>query len=496
MVSQTLPGLGRVTYITRPHFLCQGGVQIFADSAVAYGDRGMSHMLGAVRYVESTRELRSDEARYFSNEGRLQAQGHVTMRDDAQGSSIRNGDLVYLLKTDFRDREEMTVTTGRDGLRPVAVLSPPPAEDAEPGAPPAEPYTVIGDRIFLLGSGYFTATGTVEIVRDSLLAFADSAEYDQEAGSLLLNGSARVEGSSYELEGRTITMGSPGAATSEVNATHGARLVGNDLLLTAARIVLFLEDDALQRLVAIPIARTGPAVADSLEAERPRATVQDFVLTADSLEVNAPDQTVERVFAAGTARSVSTSRDSLNVELLPEVARTDWLEGDTVVVLFRRPIPDSVDDLVESVERLGTGPDTSDELEVDSIVAIGGARSLYRLPPNDSTARPGTDPPAVHYVVGDRITIQMSGKEVEAMRVVGQTRGVHLEPFGRATPPPPDTGVVRTDAGVSGDADERIRRPGPGTSSTPARSPERTPYSDQNQRPEPAADDRARRETP
>ena len=504
VITQNLPGLGRVTYITRPHFLCAGGVQIFADSAVAYGDRGMSHLIGRVRYVESSRELRSDEARYFSNEGRLQANGHVSVNDQAQGSSIQNGDLVYLLKTDFRDREEMTVRTGADGMRPVAVLTPPPSDSADVGAPPGEPYTVVGDRIFLLGSGYFNASGTVEIVRDSLFAFADSAEYDQGAGSLLLEGSARVESATYELEGRTITMGTPGPGASEVHATRAARLVGDDLLLTSARIVLFLEDDELQRLVATPLARRDPGITDTLLFERPKANVQDFVLTADSLEVNAPNQTVERVFAAGRARSVSTSRDSLNVALLPEVARSDWLEGDTVVVLFRSPEARTLEGELAEVARMASGAPRDGELEVDSIIAIGGARSLYRLPPNDSTSRPGTDPPAVHYVVGDRITIQMAGREVDAMRVLGQTRGAHLEPLRAAPAAVPDTGSVAHEAGTASETRQGPRpvsepssempaawtlpRPGPTPSSDP-------PASSPLIRPEPAADDRARLET-
>ena len=61
--------------------------------------------------------------------------------------------------------------------------------------------------------------------------------------------------------------------------------------------------------------------------------MQDFVLTADSLEVRAPNQTVERVFASGSARSVSQAGDSLSVELLPQIAQSDWLEGDTVIAL-------------------------------------------------------------------------------------------------------------------------------------------------------------------
>ncbi|MDX1495446.1 MAG: hypothetical protein R3253_15365, partial [Longimicrobiales bacterium] len=257
-VSRTLPGLGRVTYIGGPHFDCAGGVQIFADSAVAYDARGMSDLIGSVRYLESGREMRADRARYFTNEGRLQAQGNLLVVDEINGSSIRDGELVYLMETDFRETAEMTVTRGADGVRPRAVLTPPPdtaaADSAEvsaepPGAereaPPAgegaaarddsadsrEPYTVVAERIYIRGQDYFSASGDVVIERDSLFAYADSAEYDQGGEGLALEGRARVVGDSYELTGRRILMTNPGGDTSEVQALREARLVGDDVLL-------------------------------------------------------------------------------------------------------------------------------------------------------------------------------------------------------------------------------------------------------------------------
>jgi lipopolysaccharide export system protein LptA len=451
---QTIPGVGQVTYITRPHFVCEGGVQIWADSAVAYQDEGVSHLIGAVRYLEAGRELLADEARYFSNLGRLQAQGHLSVRDEAQGLSIENGALVYLRRTEFREEETMTVVTGTDGVRPKAILTPPPDStnlDADPG----EPYTVVGDRIFLSGSSYFTSAGTVEIVRDGLLAYADSAEFDQAEGDLLLEGSARVEGDAYDLEGRTITMVSPHAATSEIQALRDARLASEDILLTSARIVVFLRNDELERLVATSMDFDDGAPPDSTEATRPEATVESFVLTADSLEVTAPAQSVERVFAAGTARSVSTSRDSLNVDLLPDIARTDWLEGDTVIVTFRP----------------NESGDAGENLTVETIVARVGARSLYRLEPSDSTARAGEEPPAVHYVTGDQITIEMDEGGVQGMQVMGQTQGFHLEPLPPPSAPADSTSVVDTtatrDTLFNAPADPTIK----GSSEDPPRQP-------------------------
>lgn len=502
---QTLPGIGTVTYIGGAYFSCAGGVEIFADSAVAYQQRGMSELIGSVRYLEADRELRAARAQYFANEGRLQAQRDVIVVDPENGSSIRDGDLVYLLQTDFRDVSEMTVTVGADGVRPTAVLTPPPdttrvdslGAPLPPDTVPREPYTVRADRIYLRGSGYFTASRDVVIERDSLVAYADSAEYDQAAEGLNLVKDARVVGTAYELTGRAITMTNPGGDASEVRALREARLVGTDVLLTAARIVVLLRNGDLDRLVATTIAPTDGVEPDSVDQQRPEALVEEFVLTADSLSVSAPGERLQRVVASGRARSVSSARDSLNTEVLPEVARTDWLEGDTVYIRFQgspplpplrgadstvvvvgtedaaldsaaiSPDPASVvsDSTLAGTEAApGTSvmsgdsavtpepgaepaltdllaePDPTDEAEVEEIIARGRARSLYRLPPNDSTFQAGTHPPAVHYVVGQEIRIRLESGGVEGMQATGQTRGVHLEPLQRRAVP--DSAVV------------------------------------------------------
>lgn len=443
--------LGGIWYIGGPHFVCDDGSEIFADSVVIYEERGRNDLIGNVRYYAGTRQLFASEARYFTREGRLQASGNVRVIDEERGSTIENGDVVLLLPNGSREEEEMTVRTGSDGIRPRAVMLPPaPAPDtlslttdtdsleAPPDTVPPTPYEVVSDRMEILGSGSFVAVGLVEIVRDSLFAWADSADYDGQGGGLDLSGAARVESAAYRLAGETIRMGAPGSAESTVEARRSARLTGDGIELTAAMITMFLRDDALERLVATPIrptAAVGPGAAepDSLDTERPWALVETFQLTADSLEVDVPAQRLERVFAAGTARSESTAGDSLNVELLPDMARTDWLEGDTIVVSFATETTDSEETTVESVRVDPEAEGERGNAQVESVVAILGARSLYRLPSSDSTAVPGVDPPAVHYVTGRQITIRMSEGEISDMEVIGQTRGVHLEPLARSS---------------------------------------------------------------
>jgi hypothetical protein len=362
------------------------------------------------------------------------------------GSQVENGVLVYLRQAEFREEESMTVTTGPDGVRPRALVTQMASDSAAEGGTGQRPYAVVGDRIDLQGDAYFRSIGNVEITRDSLFAYGDSVEFDQTEDRLVLVGSARIVSRGSELVGRTITMTEPGGDTSRIHADKDALLIGEGVRLTSPQIVVFLVDGALDRLVATPLARAGaegqrevaagrpPGTAepDSADLVRPVATLDDAELTADSIDILAPGERVERVVAIGTARSVSTARDSLNVESLPDVARSDWLEGDTVIVTFRS--------LADSAAETAT-----EDQEMESVAAHGRASALYRLTPSDTTARAGVDPPALHYVVGDRITITMAGGDVDDLHVVGQTRGVHLEPL--APRAAPDTLVPDTLAG-------------------------------------------------
>ncbi len=223
------------------------------------------------------------------------------------------------------------------------------------------------------------------------------------------------------------------------------------------------------------------APTDSLAARpRPVARAEEFVLRADSIEALAPGRALERVFAAGRARGESLGRDSLNTEATPEIARRDWIEGDSVVAFF-------VSADTAAPARAGTpaeGEAGGARSRLDRLVARGNARSLYRLvqrgaaegegeaagPEREEAGGPGgaevpdtasavsrtgavpdtadvapepdmaPDAPepadaggrrrriALHYVTGREITIVLWRGQVRHMEVVGQTQGLYLEP--------------------------------------------------------------------
>ena len=426
----TLAGGNRITYVGTPHMLCSDGVEIWADSSISYAATGLDHLIGNIRFLDNAGELRADEARYFSGQGRLQASGNVFVQDTLEGFTIENGDLVYLRPTDFRKDAEITVSVTDDLSRPHAILF---MRSEEPlGALEEDsldiPYAVEGDRIFLRGGSYFYSVGDVMIERDSILAFADSAEYDGDAETVHLAGSAKVETPNYNLVGKTIDMVLEANSLNTIAAHEEALLNGDDLTINSPEISLYMDDGLLNRLVAFSIPNEDGSPSMS-SIPQPVAVGEDFELTADSLDISLPDEVLENIFAAGRARSISSARDSLNVDLLPEIAKSDWLEGDTVIVTFEANTP--------APSEGGATTDTSEpepDYRIERIVAKVGARSLYRLIPSDTTALPGIDAPAIHYVTGDEITIIMDEGEADRLEVQGRTRGFHLEPLPLSEP--------------------------------------------------------------
>lgn len=424
----TLAGGDQITYVGTPHMICSDGVEIWADSSISYAQTGLDHLIGNIRFLDSTGELRADEARYFSEKGRLQASGNVFVQDTIDGITIQNGDLVYLLPTDFRKEAEITVSIADERSKPQAVLhmfredSLVTNEDSQDA-----PYTVTGDQIFLRGSDYFNSVGNVTIARDSLLAFADSAEYEGESEGIHLFGAASVEVPSYNLVGETIDMTLETDSFNKIVAYRDAVLEGEELTISSSEIQLYLNDGVLERLVAATPPIEGVAPFEPLPIQ-PLAVGKEFRLTADSLDIVIPEEVMETIFAAGNARSVSLARDSLNVASLPEVANSDWLEGDTIVITFN-PTTSAPLEAAPSM-----GNDDQQNYRVETITAKVQARSLYRLTPSDTTASPGIDPPAIHYVTGDEITILMREGQADRLEVQGRTHGFHLEPLSSSEP--------------------------------------------------------------
>jgi lipopolysaccharide export system protein LptA len=503
---------GRILYFSSPTFSCPGGTWISADSARVFEATNYTDLFGNVVFSDEDMRLTSDLAQYWADQLRLEAQGNVVLKNQAEGSVIRGDRMILLRAGDQRSEDQLTVTGRRPHATLYPVLQPDPdaivlppdstvvapdsagvlpdeeaistGADIPPGlqqpSGPEEgrtPYEIDADSIFLEGSQYFKAHGSVEIRRDSLNAFADSVEYDELESALHLGGSARLLTSDYDLSARFIRLDIPQDEVREVLAREDAVLVGEDLRLLAPIITLLLSEGKMEQLVAVrdPVADSLAAQEDSLVADesarrvslhavpalrdlgleafpvRPYAVAQDFLLQSDSMEVFAPGDVLEEVWAMGKARGESLSADSLNAPDTPPLFARDWLEGDTIVAYFGTgeeavTPPDSVPTEADSVPKpppverdpmglrqvpgdsLAPGAPSDGEFRLTRLVARVDARSFYRLAASDSAAVAEGAGPSFHYVIGEEITIFMSQGEVEKMEVTGRTRGIHLEP--------------------------------------------------------------------
>lgn len=417
---------------------------------------------------------------------------------------------------DAAEREPPDTAAARPDTAPARTpIDVEPLPDRRAGSDePAD--TVFASRLYLEGSSRFLAGGEVRVRRPDMTAVGDSLDYEDADGraTLLSTGPnpARVTGEAYDLTGRDIDLRLREGRVDEVLARDEAVLDGEDVRVRGSRIRIFLAEGEIDRLVAVYASGSGspdeaqsddgtdeenpdeevvaeaapPGTPDGTEAPRdstaagdaepsppPRAEAraEDFRLSADSLDVRAPRQRLDRVIAVGGARGESLGRDTLEVPDAPEIFRRDWIEGDTVIAHFvQREEDAAVADPASAAVR--TEDDEAPSL--DRLVAVGNARSLYRMAPrardgtfgadtadapagdendgaeapqdrpadaaSDTTEQGGADEepaperrrPALHYVVGDRITIVLRDGEVERMEVQGRTRGLYLEP--RETP--------------------------------------------------------------
>ncbi len=456
---------GRVNHMGTPRLRCSDGRYMEADSLVNYEVSGYTLMMGRVVFRTDGRELRADTARYLENIGRLEATGRVRLEELQRGTVITGEDLVYLRAGPQRPQEQLTVTGGR----PRAVVFPRRdtlrvPEAPEPGS--VTPYQIDGDRIFLAGDQLLQAQGTVEVTRDSLQAFSDSLDYDQVGGALELRGRpARVIQGELDLQGRHLRILLPGDVIEEVVAREDAVLDTDSLDVDAPFIRIFMLDGALDRLVASaprlpgstpPAATAAPAApspavggpptppgpppvpgaarpgtpaspgasgdpsAEEEAAPRARAVGTNITMVADSIDVLAPNQRLEHMIAIGSARAVSTARDTLNTADTPDELLHDWIEGDTVRATFV-PIPSLTDP-------------TASEYALESLEARINARSLYRLDPDstqraDTTAFRGRLP--INYTEAEGIILYFEDGKITDMEWVGLRRGIQLQPTRR-----------------------------------------------------------------
>lgn len=510
--NQAAPGQ-RVIYASGGiDYRCADGARVLADSAIVFEAQDRVSLFGSVSYLDPETELQADRAFYLSREGQLNAWENVVVRDLINGAVITGEELVLYRASEVRVMDRMTVRGGNPHARIRIIqggrddgVETPPGEDvadlvdgtgmideqeasavsdssATPEEVPTEAadtlvYDVDAERFILEGRRFFRAAGRVVVHRDSLEAFGDSLDFDQEARVMHLVDNARVVDPMFELSARTVSM-LTGASGDEILAREKADLVADAVDLDAPSIRMFTQDGVLARLVAMrtvpelpgsdiddeliglsegdrqrlsalrrePIPASGRSPTEQTEDEelsRPTAVAEDFTLWADSIDVLSPGQVLTQVIAVGRARG-ETVPDSVQGPVgIDAPLWRDWIEGDTIIADFQPPATDTA-----AAAGRGRG-------RLRQLTARGNGRSQYQMAPSDTTAAGPGSAKALHYVLADVIRIYFQDGEVSHMEVEGQVDGYHLEPRPRAVPGSVDTTSVVNDTtlvGTGGDA--------------------------------------------
>ncbi|HEX8432311.1 MAG TPA: hypothetical protein VF625_13565, partial [Longimicrobium sp.] len=351
----------------------------------------------------------------------LYAQGNVVFTDKARGSTLRGPELEYYRPIPGRPEAQAIATQ-----RPHLTLVP----RNNGGSARREPMEIDADRITNTGEKFMSAEGNVVIVSKDVNSTAATAFYDATAERLELRTRARVKNPRYELQGEFIESTLKDGKLSRVLARTDARLDSEKLDITGPQILIFLENEQIQRLVSAH----GPAAvgADSSKL-RSVALASGFRMEADSLNALLPGQQLREVHAIGQARgeawdTIPTARGDSTAQVrmvstasVPPTGagERDLILADTILGYF------ATDSTKPRPARADTASSPGGSTKLERMVAIGHARSVYRV--KDDKA-PAGQRPAINYLNGDHVDLAFADGEVDNARVRGLKRGVYLDP--------------------------------------------------------------------
>jgi hypothetical protein len=419
---------------------CSNGEELRADSAVVYEAINEFHLFRRVDYQDPTRSLTSDYATYNGNTGRLWATGSVVFTDKNRGSTLRGPNLEYYRAAPGRP-DAQAISTERPHLTVVPR-----------GGRAREPMEVDADRITTVGEKFVTAEGNVVIDGKEMDAWAAEAFYDADAERMELRRNARAKGETYELTGDFIESKLAEGVLERVLSRGNARLVEERLRVTGPQLQLFFARDSLQRLVS----GHNPALDSTQVQGRSVALARGFRMEADSLEALTPGQRIRRVTAIGTAEGqswdtagvVSPSPADTSAAAPDTVAglalgERDLIYADTIIGFFkddslagRGPSPMDSARAAQADPSRPVRPDSagaarpdSAQAQLERMLAMGSARSLYRMRPSREEAADTTAKLGINYVIADTIDLTFAEGEVDIATVRGLKKGVYLDPL-------------------------------------------------------------------
>lgn len=365
---------------------CEGqGNRLLADSAEHFAAAGMLILYHDVQYTEERVTMTSDRMVYYTREERLVAEGNVKGRT-ASGTRFTGPRMEYFRASPGLRTENSWIATGRPFVR----MSP-----TESGATPggaADSTDLTANTIRSRNDSLMYASGRVVLERPDMIATSDSAFVDNGEEHARFMRGPRIEGRGerpFTLVGVVIDAYSEARKLERVLASAEAVATSDSLTLRGDTIDIRFADQQIARIHAW--------------GDRARADASAQVIEADSLDVEMPGQELRTLHALGRAVALS----------LPDSARVvseerDWIMGDTIVAQFEL--------VADSVGATRTA--------LREVVATGGARAYYQLPPPGGER--GT--PSLSYNRGRQITVQFDKGEMAGVRVSDQASGLYLEP--------------------------------------------------------------------
>ena len=359
-------------------------LRLNADSLESFGDEGRVFLLGNVRYREPRLELDSDFLTYYQRDERIVANGNVDARLP-NGSSMRGPTAEYFRAMPVTRPVTRLYSTGRPTISLVQ-------EDS--AGKPDDPLIVVANHVLMIGDSLVYAGGVVTATRPEVEARGDSMSLDSEREIVVMLRNPVIEGKGerpFTLRGDRIELTSRNRELRRVVSMGRGRATSDDMTLSSDTIDLRVEDDLLQRAIAF-----GPSGA--------RANSSTQEISADSIDVRMPGQRMREMYAVRNALAQGRP-DSTRF-----VADTvDWMRGDTIIARFDSTITDTA---------------SRDAAELREMIAQGSARSYHHMAPADTTLRR----PAINYVKGREILVNIHDGSVERVTVVEQAAGVYLEP--------------------------------------------------------------------
>jgi hypothetical protein len=407
---------------------CRGqGNTLKSDSAEYYDEQQLLYLIGHVHYTEPKITVDAHHGTYFVNEGRLIADTEV-YAVMSSGTTMRGPHADYLrVIPGLRTRAQLTAT-GRPHMHLVQ-------QDSTTTTP--DTAGVDADRVYMDGDSLVYASRRVVIKRTDLTATSDSAFMNQSTGyARLILGSPTIVGHDkdhpFTLRGDLIDLFSSNHALNRVLAMRHGDAVSKDMHLTSDTIDLRFEAKVLSRAYA-------------WGESRARATTPDRDILADSIDVIMPQQVIHQVRSIGKAYATSIP-DSTQFKS----KERDWMKGDTIISYFdttsihpkaasqqsaQTPAPGGGVTPARGRGAKASPPDAApggtaatpasdSQPQVKTVVAKVKARAFYQLAPRDKTQVR----PALNYVRGRIITIDLVNHQVSLVTVVDSAAGVYLEP--------------------------------------------------------------------